>query len=524
MLALFSDARVHVLLVDAEGATLFLWKGRQFIEVDKFLAEEDDFDRFHVYFEMHPSVPCVVIADLIEEDFRIETAVHVTGSDRSVLLTRRMNLLFRTSQYRIARVVGRETTGRKDDRVLFTALTKPDIIEPWISRLLKNRVSISAITSAAYVMESFAQAQGLRNQAHTLLVNYEASSGLRQTYLQKGRVIFSRLTRTEAMDNERFAGFLLEQCDQTRKYLERIRQLPYDRTLDVHVFTAERFTDTPSLDHEQLHFYHYAVDEMRLPAKLKLLEGIPGALAYAMAQALRKGGIPNVYAPFQIRRYSVLRRASNYLYGLSALTVLCVLIYLSPTLFSISELVNRETEMNIAARPLLDEYQRMRDNFPETPIQSGQMELVVSTYEAILGQRMDVEKSLRLVSEALTASPELVLTGVEWKLVNVGESQDNVSIYGAVESEDEALQRGLVNHEMKVQTRVSGLVESATSYRQARAMIDAFANALGTLTGSPVTPVEMPMDVSVDTLVSTVVDGRDAAGVFVLEFLESFEP
>ena len=522
MLGLLGSIKVNILLVDADGVSLLQWTGRKLQELDHFVAGKTSSDRFHFYLEHLPKIPFVIVTDFIEEDFRTELSVHVRGNDRTVLLQRRLAHLFRNTIYRTAKVIGRETTGRKDDRLLLTALTKPEIIDPWVNQILANRVSILAVTSAAYVMEHFAQSMSLKAQPHLLIVNQESSSGLRQTYLQKGRVIFSRLTPAGVSRSDSFEALLVEQCDQTRKYLERIKQLPYDTMLEIHVFTAERFSEEPESVRDQLHYYYHWIDELKPRVRMELNSetALPGALHYSLARSMKKGGIPNVYAPLKVRRFAILRSTARYLYLTSVLLVVCMTIYISPSLLRINDELARETQMRELSQPLLVEYERLRETFPETPIPSGQMELVVSSYESIVEQVSNPRRTLNAISEALLESPELQLGSIAWQLEAKEAASTEQNIYGVVESDAQRFQNALVSRNTVLVTRVQGVVEGASSYRNAREQILTFSRALEELVGVPVEAVNMPMDVSATALVTTVIDGRDTSGEFTLEFRE----
>ncbi len=522
MLGLLGSSKVNILLVDADGVSLLQWTGKKLQQLDHFVAGKTSSDRFHFYLENNPKIPFVIITDFIEEDFRTELSVHVSGSDRNALLQRRLAHLFRNTTYRNAKVIGRESTGRRDDRILLTALTKPEIIDPWVNQILANRVSIISVTSAAYVMEHFAQSMSLKAQPHLLIVNQESSSGLRQTYLQKGRVIFSRLTPAGVSRSDSFEALLVEQCDQTRKYLERIKQLPYDATLEIHVFTAERFSEERESVREQLHYYYHWIDELKPRVRIELNSdtAMPGALHYSLARSLKTASIPNVYAPFRVRRYAFLRSTARYLYMASVLTLVCTTIFVSPNLIRVNDELAREAQMRELSQPLLEEYERLRESFPETPIPSGQMELVVSSYESIVEQIRNPRRVLAAISDALLESPDLQLGAIDWQLEAKESDSSEQNIYGVVESDAQRFQNALVNRNTVLVTRVQGVVEGASSYRNAREQILSFSSALEELVGVPVEAVNMPMDVSANALVTTVIDGRDSSGEFTLEFRE----
>ena len=57
---------------------------------------------------------------------------HVGARDREAILERKLTQIFRNVPYRHAQLQGRETEGRRDDRVLYTAVTNPEVLRPWL--------------------------------------------------------------------------------------------------------------------------------------------------------------------------------------------------------------------------------------------------------------------------------------------------------------------------------------------------------------------------------------------------------
>lgn len=249
--------------------------------IGHFAHDEEAFDKFSAYMAAHSKIPCVVIVDLIEEDYKMETVVHVRGADRAALLNRRMTSLFRTTPYRYASIIGRETSGRKDDKAVLTALTKPDLIDPWVSRLLAKRVPILAISSAAYLMEKLAELLKLNKLAQTLIVTLESDGSMRQTYLQNGQLIFSRLTRAQSLELDLVGKVVRDQCDQTCKYLARIKVLLTDASLPVHVYLSEDvFVDPLTVQLENVEFFFHSARGLVDEASLNLDELAPSVLFF----------------------------------------------------------------------------------------------------------------------------------------------------------------------------------------------------------------------------------------------------
>ena len=514
----------HLLFIRAERMTLLAWGGGCMSLIGHFAHDEEAFDKFSAYMAAHSKIPCVVIVDLIEEDYKMETVVHVRGADRAALLNRRMTSLFRTTPYRYASIIGRETSGRKDDKAVLTALTKPDLIDPWVSRLLAKRVPILAISSAAYLMEKLAELLKLNKLAQTLIVTLESDGSMRQTYLQNGQLIFSRLTRAQSLELDLVGKVVRDQCDQTCKYLARIKVLLTDASLPVHVYLSEDvFVDPLTVQLENVEFFFHSARGLVDEASLNLDELAPSVLFFLLAFQLKKNEVANIYASTLVRRYYYLFSARRVLYVLSALVVMAAAATSAPLVGRIAGQTATTTSTLLDYQNLELQYQQLRNSFTQTPIPAVQMVLVVSTYDAILKQMLDMNRSLSDISNSLLVSPNLRLTQIAWQLVE--DSSDAVSAvdeYGFEESEESRYQRNFVNGRLSLMTTIHGRINSAISFREVDRLIDDFSRALEQQTGGVVAAVRMPLNMSVNERMDTVVDGGNASGEFVLELTERF--
>ena len=518
MFSIFVQSKVNLLLMNSNEVIHLRWHGGKLTQIDHYFETNEDYDRFHLFLETDRKTPFVVVTDVIEEDFRTENVAHVTGADRKALVTRKLNHLFRTTRYKTARIIGRESDGRKDDRILFTALTKPEMFEPWLTRLLAQNIPILAVTSAAYIMEHFAQSLSMSNAPHLLVVNQEGNSGLRQTYLQKGRVIFGRLTPSGVSRSDSFSELLIEQCDQTRKYLERIKQLPYDAPLQIYVFTPEAFTEEQESIKDLLHFHYQSIEALSLTRKINIENTKPGAIAYSLISGLRKRAIPNVYAPDSTLRYQKIKRIKSALYGASLLVSFGAAIVVGPTLAESGSRWEQEFELNERTDPLREEYERLTERFPETPIQSAQMEMVVEAHDRISGQLVRPNDILSLVSKGLSASPDLALSRIEWNFEEALR-QDELENFEEIQvvSEEQVLERALIDSRSQLVVKVIGSVRSESSFRDATAQVMLFVDELNALGGYTVTPLTLPINVGSNINVATTVDGNVARGEFSVE-------
>ena len=525
MLSFLNSRDANILLVGSAGASLLVWQKRRLNLLARFDSSDDGYAGFDAALSSVINAPFTIVMDVIEEDFRTETVAHVTGSDRRALLTRKLNHLFRTTPYKMAAVRGREKTGRKDDKVFLTALTKPEILDPWLSRVLAKRIPVRAISSSAFVMERFARYLNINTNAYVLIVNEEEVIGVRQTYLQNGRVIFSRLTPASIQRTGTFEEFVEEQSTQTRRYLERIKQLPYDAALDVYVFSPLPRVENNEVRRDLLTFYYFSISELGRDFAISQDDAPAGALAYSLAKSFKKGALPNVYGPFVALRYFLIGKLRRNLYLSGALALIGTLGYLYPDIVEVRDKISDEQNIRLATAPLRQQYDTMRARFPETPIASGKMEVVVETYDRIASQVMDLSHILDAIGSTELVSPELQITEIAWTLEELPDESAEVIYTGLDPDEPQVVfQKSVAAGRTMSVVTVEGLVTSSGSRRESRERVLSFVDALAERSGLTVTPLTMPLDLNTASSLTTTLDNKPLAEDFVLEIRSEVMP
>lgn len=514
-----TDIKQKLLIIHNDGALLYGWNKHELVELDSFDQTPEAIDRFESRLIENHRAPFIVVVDCIEEDFRHENVVHVSGFDRSALLKRKLSFLFRTSPYRFARIVGREADGRKDDRAMFTALGITEIIDSWLNPMLEQQIAIKSISSASFVMETFAKQVGLDKHAHLLLVNVEPQTGVRQTYLQQGKVLFSRLLPRSQSQHAGIEQLVQEQAVQTRKYLERIKLLPYEQDINTIVFVPQ---DCQGLDSEDgLNHMTYQFLDTRMDAQMltSLSPAIksPGAVLLALGQSLRKVSLPNVYCPLNSRRYYLINRARLGLYAAA------IAMFISGTLLSAPRLTDayaKSGQADIAeaqTMPLLLNHEELRQNFPETPIPSSTMDLVVNAHNTIAEQIVSPGELMVQISQALSTSPHIRLNSLQWRLES--SMDDSEADDGSVPTE-EATRASYMTAVLAKKTRltaiISGSVDANASVSTTYNQVQEFVDSLENIPNLKVTPVTMPLTLDSAAALSVALNDEARPVVFEL--------
>lgn len=523
-----SQSKATILVIKDFQVQLLVWENNLLSLVDTFADYQDGHDRFEDFLSQHSKYPVIIINDVIEESFRNETVVHVAATDRKALLDRKLNYSFRNTLYRAARITGREKTGRRDDKVMLSAITKPELIHPWVDKILSMKIAIQAVSSVSYLTETHLAKIG-KSPEHLMIISLEGGTSLRQTYLKKGRVLFSRLTTLASADVSSLGHSVYQESLQIRQYLERIKLLSYESSLQVRVFVPHSQDEMKaSLSSSKLNSFEcFNTYDEALNCNLDLQGSEPTGLYVFLAQLLQKARFEDAYGYFDIKRYKHLKTISQGLALVSGAMVIAALVVNTPTL---SDTLNknslRET-VESQTVPLRQEYSRLTERFPETPIDSKEMALIVETYETIERQSYDPISALSVVSEALAQSPDLHISKIDWSVQETELEQDaSQGFFGyappqAIVPGTEFTQAVLDNR-TSLRVVVEGLAYSPRSYREAQDQVLAFADALNEIEGVSVTPLKMPTDVRVDTQVFTTVDDDELRAAYALELLFDF--
>ena len=204
-------------------------------------AEEPSFDigeegaaEYSRYLHRYPTEVTCVIADVIEEEFREDRVPHVPLWERSAMLRTRASRAFHEAGFVHSTMLGREPSGRRDDRVLFSAITRPGVLTPWLEPMERYAVPLAGVWSPALLTGGMLKAIGATGE-NVLVVSLQSGGGLRQTWLRHGRLHLSRLAPIPAGVGEVGGAQILAEIERTRRYLDSLEETAGTSRVDVHV-------------------------------------------------------------------------------------------------------------------------------------------------------------------------------------------------------------------------------------------------------------------------------------------------
>lgn len=526
MFNIFQQKDTQLMIVNNNELQLYVWENKKLKFVSEFDGSQQSLEAFKQIQNSYKHLIAVFVTNFLEESFRSETIAPVSGGDRKALLERRLDYAFRKTPYRTASTIDKEKDGRKDLRVLLSGLTKPQLLTPWIKILLANKTPIQSISSAAFLAQEYVTKEKLNSENYLLIASLENNYDLRQTYMRKGKVLFSRLTSLSARNQADVGKEIYKETVQIRSYLERVKLLPYEETLKINIYTVYNDSEL-DLNQKSSHLNNFesinVEDELsNYPTALNKHQ--LGCIVFFFCALVQQKQIKNTYAPPQVRKHFLLKNIGHALgYGSVALIILSLLIS-APIFLDTMDLSNQQATIEQQTQPLLVEYDVLSQRFPETPIPSKEMALVVETTEAIRNQSISPIEAMSYISSKISEIPDMQMqiTEINWVLdaveVDPFDPDAQLMRYLNLQNTGEnAYQAAILDGRTELKVRIMGMAYSPGSYRLAQQEIELFSDALAESPNIRVTQIQMPTDVRVDTEVNTTIDNNELRAPFILQ-------
>ena len=412
-----ADRRAFV--VTGSRLTVHHRYGSTLLDPFSFEADEEGLAQFARYLARFPRDVTGLIADVME-DFREETVPHALAWDRRALLRTRAARAFPDARYVHSATLGREREGRRDDRVLFSAITRPEVLVPWLAPMTRHAVPLAGICSPAMLTGAMLEAIGAGGE-HVLVVSLQSGRGLRQTCFRRGQLRMSRLAAMPGPAADGYGRHVLAEVESTRRYLGSLHPETNESRLEVHVLShgepledlrRELRRDTGDDGRAAC----TPVDLAEVARKLGMRGWDGGPVADRLfVHVLARRAPPNHYAtPVETRHYSMLR-VRGFLKAASVGLVAAGCLFGGVTF--LEGVAGSGHARSLALQSMLYEhrYRAARAELPPAPAEPADLERVVSAVETLRSRRADPIDLFALVSRALADFPRVRIDGLSWR-------------------------------------------------------------------------------------------------------------
>ncbi len=461
-------------------------------------------------------LPTHLITDLAEEDFRLDTVPHLGGSDRRSVTARKLAQIFRNSSYRHAIGQGREPDGRRDDRVIYTAITNDELLRPWVEIFQRLEVPVEGIHSSAVLSAKLLDALGLLFP-HTLFVTFTPGGSLRQAYFRGKELKFSRLTPVDLEEGATLGSFLAEEAARTWQYLDSVRFFGAEDHLEVCVIVhpKDRAAIEPALrDFQQIQYRLVDIEQAAAKVGMKP-PPISSSTEELLAHIFLRRGEENHFASPELRRFAVLRRARIAIGTVAAAVLAAGLAYGGWNLALSMQSRDKSLQAGAGGTAFDAEHDKLLQSIPSQGVAGQTMRDVVAFYSGSMRSYPTVGTFLQPVSTVLERYPSIRLSQVQWQSAD-DDKATPILVPKAPRSQppvktatlrDAAREPGVRvapvqgygpfvsgRHAvamLEATVRIEGL-----GFRDALAQVQSLAEDIGRLEGYGATIVDSPLDVS----------------------------
>ena len=490
----------RLIYATAARATAYVWSGGHLSVDASFPAGEEGTTAFANYVGAVPNSLFYVLADVVEEDFHQENIPYIRGKDRRALLDRKLAQRYRDTSLSTAISLGVDRGQRTEERVVFSSFTNTQQLHPWLMALRDADVPVVGVYSAALIAPLLTTRLGLK-KAPCLMVAL-SQAGLRQSYVERGQIRFSRLGPLEAAEvasPERTAEAFERETTRVHQYLTAMRVLPREGgTVDTVLIAppgqAASVRDAaPSI--AQLRMQVVDLDEVR--RKIGLRSAPAGAGAEALYLHLLASHPPkHQYAKENLRgAYRVHQSRVGLVAGGATVLAGCLLFAGSQAweTFALRDSITQNRQQSAIAQQT---YARVTAQFPAMPTSTDNLRAAMDQYRLLAAQTRSPQGLLAEVSQVLSDTPRIDVEQLRWEYD--GKLSDVAREAGTVSAPTQGVKPRYEIAEITARVQAT----RASDYRGIQLLVNQFVDQLQKRPGVEVLARKLPFEVNSRTQLS----------------------
>ncbi len=503
-------ANTRLLHLDTTQLTAYTWWGGVVRTQAQFPNDAAGHAAFAGYLQSHRRSLFYLLADVPEESFQYESVPFVQGADRKALIRRKLTQYFFGSPLTTAFSLGREKSVRRDERMLFMALTRPQFFEPWLDALRTSEAQVAGIYSVPLIAGGLLARLGLADRHPRMILVTLGRGGIRQTYFEDGRLRFSRLSAAPTNGVEETARACGHETVKLYQYLisQRIvaRGTRLPTVVLVHpgqraVFAALAGT-SPTLDFE--------FSDLVQAARRSAMRGLPtdssadALFLHAMArhaprEQFADEGARHLFRVWQLK-FGMVTAA--------AVVFVACLLFAAKYSYEIQQLRELRDIKLGQAKADTERYNEILRELPPMPTSLDNLRAVVSRFDAMEDRSERPMALYGRISRALEKSPDVEIRRIEWQLTT--NPEDPTQGRGA----NAAAAPGATAPDLYATALITAalLPGPARDHRAVLRAIERFADSLARDADIAVTVTRLPFDIEPAKALKSTEQSGDAIG------------
>jgi hypothetical protein len=413
-----------VLCATATQLVAGLWHADKLQRSEVFANSEEGHTAFAAFLSEYPSTHVYLLANSVEEDYRLESLPHSAGRSKKELINRKLNQFYRDLNYRTAHFIMSAKDKRKDDKFLFIALNNDEFLQGWMEVIQNNEAQLVGVYLLPMLSRLLIQ-QFKLGAPHILLCEM-LSSGLRQTYFHNGRLRMSRLIPNVPADEKQLNYFYMVETQKTRLYLMSKRLISRDITLNLQLVSLDNssehikqsFAHEPGIDCSIVPLMQYAHSLNLTKESLSIMPEL------LHMQLLASGHLVDNLAPDALTKQFKLSKLRRVIKAIAIVTASLGML-ISAWYFVLGfQHQNNFQEAKQATRLAQLKYNEVAKSFPQTDISAQDLKTAVTLDNTLSGFPKSPRRMMVTISHALEASSSITLNALNWQQTNDLDIQD----------------------------------------------------------------------------------------------------
>jgi hypothetical protein len=302
---------------------------------------------------------------------------------------------------------------RRNERLLLTSFTNTQQFAPWLDALEESGARLAGVYSVPLLAPALAAR--IASRAPRVIVVTANRAGLRQCFVEGGRLRFARLERTVDMVPQALAAFARSETLRLAQYLATLRALPRDgaplQALVVAPPGERAAFEQALVSDARVVFQTLDAAQARDAVRLRQVPEGSGAEALYLHLAARKPPREQFASSGERRRYFVWRMQRAVL-AAGALGFAACALYAGSRLLETYELRARAAEHAFEASSAAERYRRITAAFPVTETTTENLRVSVLEFRRIAEASAQPDSAFLHVSRVLEQFPQMELDGV----------------------------------------------------------------------------------------------------------------
>jgi hypothetical protein len=500
-----------VIYFTANGHALYRWAGGALELESRFTPDDAGLEEFRGRLRGRSGALVYVLADLAGEDFHEDQIPYLRGGDRQAVVDRRIAQRYRDTRLAAALSLGYATGERRSERLLLASFTNTQQFTAWLDALAEAGMRLSGVYSVPLLAPALAARLGLRGGR--VFVVTANSTGLRQCYLEEGRLRFARLERTADMAPNALAAFVRAETMRLAQYLTTLRVLPREgppvQVLVIAPGAQRAAFEEVLVSDPRLTFRTVVIDEAARKVGIRQLPAGAAGEHLFLQLAVRRPP-KDQFARGEDRRSFFLYQLQRGIMAAGAAGLAACVLYAGWQGFSLWSTKQEIDTQRRDASAATQQYERITASFPVTQTTTDNLKATVVEFTKIAARSASPEPALVYLSQVVEKFPQMDIESVQWRVGKPGARDEAAGAPGtsapapaapaapgaapATDAAADTLQM------LEVTGRVNATRRS--DYRAITGQVQQFAEALRTDPSWRILRTQLPFDVTPDSTLS----------------------